>query len=76
MKKYAQIAVAASMYALAACNEPREVRTRYLLQVESWDKRWYTITIHTDIAAAKKDLATRTGPHMAGVNWRIEPVED
>lgn len=75
MKKYAQIAVAASMFALAACSE-RKPPSRYLLQVESWDKRWYTITIHTDIAAAEKDLATRTGPHMAGVNWRIEPVED
>lgn len=73
MKKFANIAVAASMFALAACGAPRPTTTRYLVQVEGWDKRWYTIAIHTDIVAAEKDLASRAS---CPGHWRIEPTED
>lgn len=73
MSKYAKIAVAASMFALAACRP--KAPSRYLLQYKSWDDRWYTITIHTNIVEAEKDLASRK-INASTAEWRVEPVTD
>lgn len=75
MKKFTAIAVAASMFALAACNDTDKAK-RHAVQVKGWDNRWYTLAIFENRSAAETDVANRKQHGMFDVEWRIEPLDD